>query len=149
TLRQGYEADFGGLDRKIQRHGVTIWSQNTKAKRSREAESSADRMIRGVLEEKAQEAGAGTYGGVGNAKVNAIEATFSSLGGVVAPVASPGKAKLRDQRGLFEKRDFFRRNRITQIRNQHLAECVAITQGGEPRHLMRELHGAFVTRFGK
>src|SRR5579859_690631 len=99
-------------------------------------------MISGVLKEEAQETCAGTEVSVGNAKIGAVEATLGGVGGVVARVAEPRYAKLRDQGGRVEERNLLSKN--FQVGDTHLAEGVPKEHGGQWADLVCQLHGAFV-----
>src|SRR6202008_2172000 len=125
---------FLGRCREGQRNGVAVRSQNADAEGTRKAEAALDGVIGGVLVEKTEKTGAGTDVGVGHAKVGAVEPALGGVGGIVASIAHPGGAELRNQGRLLEKGDLFGWD--IQIRDQNFAETVAAENGGGVRDLI-------------
>src|SRR5215470_38640 len=102
-------------------------------------------MVRGVLIEEANKAGAGAEVSVGDTEVRAVEPAFGSVGGIVASIADPGSAEFRNQSGLLEERNFLWRN--IQIRDQNFAKTVTNEERSCVRLLVGKLDGAFVVGF--
>ena len=89
-------------------------------------------MIGRVLIQRSKEAGARAEISVRNTEIGGVQPTSRGIGGIVARVADPRSAELRNERGLLEKRNFLGGD--IQVRNEYLPEAIAIEQsraGGE------------------
>src|SRR5262249_20387679 len=96
---------------KAERNRIAVGHQNAEANRPCKAEAAAfDGVVRGVLEKEAQKACARADGGIGVAEFSAVVTALGSLSGIVAGVAYPGHAELRDQVRLLEQRDLLGRD---------------------------------------
>ena len=99
-------------------------------------------MIGGVLIQKSKEAGAGPEISVRNTEIGAVQPPSGGIGGIVARVADPGSAELRNERGLLEKRNFLGGN--IQIRNEYLPKAIAIEQSRAGGKVISQLYGTLV-----
>src|SRR5215475_14418585 len=93
-----------------ERNGIAVRREHTEADGASKTEAALDRVIGRILVQEAQEACTRAEVGIGDSEVGAVEPAFAGIGGVVAGVAHPGGAELRDQSRLFEQRYLLGRN---------------------------------------
>src|SRR4029077_10764258 len=77
-----------------QRDGIVLRHENPNASGACKAKPPFDGVVRGILKEKAQEAGAGAKIGARIAEVCAIETSLGGIGRIVPRIAEPGHPKL-------------------------------------------------------
>src|SRR6266566_1243978 len=112
--------------RKTQGDGVAVRHKESKACGTRKTKSAFNRIVSGILKKEAQEARAGTQSRIGIAKPGAVETALAGIGRIVTRVAEPRHSNLGYKRGLFEERNFLRRNVAIQVRYQHLSEGISV-----------------------